>query len=413
MLCRLVCSGALLVSAALVSFSQTSSAPPAGRPVFSQINSIVSELSEMTGWKALRNVQYDTMNRTQLRQYLEQKIKDENKPEDIRSQELTLKKFGFVPESFNLATATVNLMTEQAAAFYDEKRKKLFLLEGAEGSMEEVALVHELAHAIADQRYPLGKFMKQKGKSDDAELARLAVVEGQATWLMSEHIAKSMHQSLRKNPLLVKLLNASSDAAAAQYPEFRDAPLYLRSLLLFPYSQGLQFQQAVIEKKGDEGFDEVFKHPPVSTQQMYHPEKYFAHVEPTNPALPVLPGLGEYKVLSEGTVGEFDHTVLLEQYVKRDDSKAAAAHWRGGAYKLYEAKKGGRLMLAFASDWDSAESAQQFFADYQEALKGKWKKMDVKERTPEKVAGQGDDGEFVLEVQGTVVRSREGMPALQ
>lgn len=398
------------VLGATLAGAQPSSSPKA---VFNQIDSIVAELSEMTGWKPMHRVQYDVMNRTQLRQYLDEKIRTENKPEEIRAQELTLKKFGFVPANFDLAASTVTLMTEQAAAFYDEKRKKLFLLEGAEGSMEEVALVHELAHALADQHFALGKFMKQKGKSDDSELARLAVVEGQATWLMSEHLARRMHQSLRSNPLLIRLLNISSDAAAEQYPAFRDSPLYLRQLLLFPYSQGLQFQQAVLNKDGNAAFSEVFRRPPLTTQQLFHPDKYFARVEPTQPALPMLATPPDYKVLSEGSVGEFDHTVLLQQYVKREGAKDLAAHWRGGQYRLYENRKDTRLLLAYASEWDSAESARQFFLDYQDVLKGKWKTMKVDTQEASRLTGTGDDGLFTLELQGNVVRSREGLAALQ
>lgn len=386
---------------------------PSTRPVFQQIDGIIKELSRITGWKPLRKVQYDVMNREQLRKYLDEKVRAENKPEEIRAQELTLRKFGLVPEGFDLAGSTINLMTEQAAAFYDEKRKKLFLLEGAEGPLEEVALVHELAHALADQQFDLGRFMKQKSKSDDSELARLAVVEGQATWLMSEHLALRTNQSLRTNPLLVRLMNISSDAASAQYPAFRDSPLYLRHLLLFPYSQGLAFQQAVLEKKGDQGFSEVFRHPPSTTQQMFHPDKYFSGIEPTHPSLAVVSESGEYRTISEGSVGEFDHTVLLEQYVQRDGAKELASHWRGGQYRLTEHKKSGKTVLCYSSEWDTPASAKQYFSDYREVLRGKWKTFRTTQERPDQYEGVGDDGRFIVELQGTVVRSREGLPDLQ
>ena len=53
-------------------------------------------------------------------------------------------------------------------------------------------LAHELAHALADQNYNLGKFIRQGRKSDDGSTARLAVMEGQATWLMSEYLARKI-----------------------------------------------------------------------------------------------------------------------------------------------------------------------------------------------------------------------------
>ena len=61
---------------------------------------------------------------------------------------LTLKKFGLVPSDFNLAQTTVDVLTEQAAAFYDYHAKKLFLTDWTPSATREAALAHELAHAL-------------------------------------------------------------------------------------------------------------------------------------------------------------------------------------------------------------------------------------------------------------------------
>ena len=95
-----------------------------------------------------------------------------------------------MPPDFNLAQNTVELLTEQAAAFYDYDKKKLFITETTSDDSQEPVLSHEIAHAIADQNYNLGKFIKAGRKSDDGATARLAVMEGQATWLMSELLAR-------------------------------------------------------------------------------------------------------------------------------------------------------------------------------------------------------------------------------
>jgi hypothetical protein len=43
-------------------------------------------------------------------------------------------------------------------------------------------------------------------------------------------------------------------SAAQQYPVFSQAPLYIRESLVFPYSDGLAFQDAVFRKLGSEAF---------------------------------------------------------------------------------------------------------------------------------------------------------------
>ena len=185
--------------------------------------------------------------------------------------------------------------------------------------------MHELAHALADQRFNLDRYIKQARKSDDGALARMAVMEGQATWLMSEYLARRMGQSLASSPELMAMMSRSAESISGQFPVFDGVPLYMRETLIFPYGKGMLFQQALHQKQGTAAFAEVFRRPPVSTQQMLHPEKYFAGAQPTRPPLPELPEARGYKALIDGGFGELDHAILLEQYAGKD----AAA--RGGA----------------------------------------------------------------------------------
>ena len=153
-------------------------------PVFAQINSIVQTLSEITGLPEKHPVPYGRMDKLQLRHFLTKRIKKTLKPEEIQADELALKMFGLVPQDFDLRKSTIDLLTEQAAAFYDYDSKKLFLLDDSGFESETTTLAHELAHALADQHFNLGKFMDETPSNDDENLAHTAVVEGQASWLM-------------------------------------------------------------------------------------------------------------------------------------------------------------------------------------------------------------------------------------
>jgi hypothetical protein len=111
----------------------------------------------------------------------------------------------------------------------------------------------------------------------------------------------------------------------------------------------------------------------------------------------------------EGAVGEFDHAVLLRQYVGEHEGTEMARHWRGGAFRLYEHKKNNYPVLSYVSQWDSPESAHAYFVLYQRILKGKWKKMEVKSATATEVSGTGDSGRFTVRISGTSVQSVEGL----
>ncbi len=410
MLARLVLL-ALLAAAAL---AQPSSS------VFHQIDDMTSALSEITGWKIKRKVPAEMLSKDKFRRYMESKMKEGGTKDDIHAEELALKMFGFVPQNFDLAKQTVDLISEQAAAFYDYNKKRLFILDSTEDDAEQrVALVHELAHALADQHHPLGKYLVKGNPDDDATTARQAVMEGQATWLTWAYVSKHSGGKGEVPEAMLDELTKSVGVDGADFPVYSKSPLYMRESLTFPYNQGMRFQDAVFHKLGRQGFDQVFQRPPLDTQQILHPVDYFSgkRAEETDaPDLRAVLGKKEakqYRVLAEGTLGEFDHSVLLRQFVSEKQGEAAATHWRGASYRIYEHKREDFPVLTYISVWDSPESAQEFFKLYQRVMKGKWKKMTgqslSRDGTTTVLTGDGDSGHFRLSVDGATVQSIEGL----
>jgi hypothetical protein len=376
-------------------------------------NRIVLDLTQITGMKLRHPVPCDYITKEKVNAFLKQRMKDTAKPEEVRAEELTLKKFGFVPQDYDLAKSTVDLLTEQAAAFYDYNKKKLFITESTPSDTQEPVLAHELSHALADQNFNLSRFIRQGRKSDDGSTARMAVMEGQATWLMSEYLARKNGQSLKGSPTLVSSMSRLGEGAAGDFPVYDNAPLYMRLTLVFPYARGMLFQNAVCERDGQEGFAEVFRRAPLSTQQIIHPEDYFSNVKPTQPELPGVHLPHGYKGLVGGELGELEHAVLLEQFAGRQQAAELAPHWRGCNFELRENKKAGRVVLLYAAEWDSEESSRRYFEAYREALGKKWKKMSVASETADFVTGSGDDGRFELRRKGAIVTSVEGLdPAI-
>jgi hypothetical protein len=395
----------LLITAAFPAAAQSGAE---AKELCAQIQPIAIELTKVSGMPLKHPVPCDYITKQKINDFLNKRVKEAVKPEELRAEELTLKKFGLVPPEFDLARNTIELLTEQAAAFYDYEKKKLFITETTPGETQESVLSHELAHAVADQNYNLGKFIRQGRKSDDGAAARLAVMEGQATWLMSELLARRMGRSLKDSPELVANMSSISEGGG-QYPVFDNSPLYLRMTLVFPYSKGMLFQQAVYERDGQNGFGEVFLKPPVSTQQIMHPDKYFAGVKPTQPALPE-PKLGKgYQGLVGGSLGELDHQVMLEQFSGKGRAREIAPHWRGCTFQLMENRKRNRVVLVYAVEWDSEDAARDFFSAYRVQMERKWKQMTVSTEAPDAIDGTGDDGRFELRRKGAIVTSVEGM----
>ena len=385
------------------------------RAIFDEVDRTLAELAKISGLTLHKKVPCDLISKDKVNEFLKKKVKEVSTPEELRAEELTLKKFGLVPPEFDLEKSTVEVLTEQAAAFYDYHAKKLYITDWTASDTREAALAHELAHALADQNFNLDRFIKKAKESDDEALARMAVMEGQATWLMSEFLAQRLGETLVHNPDLAKRMNRGSDSSAGgEFPVFEGSPLYIRTTLIFPYSAGMMFQQAAVDKEGKEAFAVVFRRPPISTQQILHPDKYFAGVKPALPDLPKPADTRGYKGLIGGTFGELDHQVLLEQFAGKATAENLAPHWRGGQYELMENRKKKRVILLYASQWDTARAARLYFLAYRKALAGKWKKMEVTSETADTLKGHGDDGDFLLKLDGAVVTSMEGLePEMQ
>jgi hypothetical protein len=234
-------------------------------------------------------------------------------------------------------------------------------------------------------------------------------MEGQATWLMAAYIAREGGGKPEVPEAVLELMKKSIEGSAAQqYPVFSKAPLYIRESLVFPYAEGLAFQDAVFRKMGREAFSEVFVRAPGSSGQILHPERYIGHGGAVIPNPPVLAESREFHKLADGTLGELDFRVLLSQYTKAEEGKALAEHLAGGSYELFEHKREKFPVLGVASTWDSPESARKYFENYRQVMQGKWKKLEIGKETPESVEGHGDSGYFRVWIERDTVNQMEG-----
>ena len=126
----------------LVLYISALAAQQSNRELIGQIDETLESLAKVTGLPVKASVEREFITREKLKDFLQTRINESIKPEELRIEELTLKLFGFVPESYDLKASTVSLLTEQAAAFYDYRKKKMFLLEGAPEISQRFVLIH-------------------------------------------------------------------------------------------------------------------------------------------------------------------------------------------------------------------------------------------------------------------------------
>jgi len=182
-------------------------------------------------------------------------------------------------------------------------------------------------------------------------------------------------------------------------PELSKAPKVLQDELLFPYIAGIRFTQQLLKAgNGWPDFYRVFDKPPVSTQQILHPDLYLRGVVPAKIDLPPTKGVvpSDWKKLDENDMGEFGVQEILKQFLAKDRSEALAAGWAGDRYAIFENQKNKRTLLEFRIHLASDADAARFFGAYSELVEMKYtRRMDLMRRPNFFSFDTPEDGVFV------------------
>jgi hypothetical protein len=255
-------------------------------------------------------------------------------------------------------------------------------------------MAHELTHALQDQGVNLQKWMKRGEKdlaevkkdptpadieNDEMDNAREAVVEGQAQAMMFQYALAPVGRSITGSPELVAAMQDETLTGTPNTKVFNDAPIFLKESLTFPYSYGMDFIIKVLQKGGKgKAFAGILADPPHTTRQIMQPETYLSGEKIDPMPLPDFKrDFKDYQKFDIGAMGEFDVSVLVQQYAGKPLAKKMHPEWRGGYY--YAAKSrtnpAAPLALLYVSRWSNQTAAAQFAGIYANSLKQRYKNI--------------------------------------
>jgi hypothetical protein len=148
----------------------------------------------------------------------------------------------------------------------------------------------------------------------------------------------------------------------------REAPAYLREMLVFPYQEGQQFAMALYSSGGNGAIDAAFRNPPTTTKDILHPDR-FLHQRATPEQLD-LPKLetGDWRLIGNNTLGEFGTRFVLEQGMGVYDAHVLAEGWNGDRYQVYERGTNGPAALVWMTAWETEPQATEFEAAYKKVV---------------------------------------------
>ncbi len=274
-------------------------------------------------------------------------------PEDFSARRsLAWQTIGVIPEGTSIRDAMLEYGSTQVIGYYDTLTGELkFIGEEDPSPLDRITLAHELTHAIDDQSFGLER-IDELGSScrDEQQEAMIGLVEGNATFFMYRW-AQTYLTADEQVQVGIE--------AAAQQPPPSDIPPFIDDSQLWPYTDGLQFIAAIQREGGVDAINAAFENPPVSTEQIMHPERYPNDV-PTPVDVPDLSGeLGAgWDDLDVEEVGEMWLDQALRLRLEGSDADQAAAGWDGGIYRAWT--NGDRVAIVLATAWDTKDDAAAF-----------------------------------------------------
>jgi hypothetical protein len=386
-----------------------STPPPAVNPKSATIaaatDEVLRETSEIRKLPVLRPVKSGAQSRAEIEGMLIKNLDEEATPEELHASELTLRKLGLVPADFQLRPFIIKILTEQVMGYYDPKTQIFYLADWVSLDEQQPVMAHELTHALQDQHFNLNRFEHWPHGDSDAELAVHALVEGDAMLAMSFYVQRDQKRMLA----MMKSMSGGSTE------EIDKAPRALKESLLFPYDHGLTWVQQLYKRGGWAQVSQAFTDLPQSTEQIMHPDKYFAHEAPVKVSVPdIANALGAgWRRIDYDVNGEWNYYQILAEYVpSTSEVERAAAGWGGDRYAVYEHKPDGRVAIAQATVWDTEQDAREFFDAYAQRTERRYKDalLDARTSTPTRSVWTTSEGAVVIERQGARVVVLEGLP---
>lgn len=394
---RIVVSGLLIVCLA-----HSTAAPAQDADMNAVVLKLQEEVAQLRGLPFKTPVPAGVQSKEQFAAFLDKEI-DEQMPEAMNTH------YGAIVQRLGLYRGTLSnfrdtakqVMSSQAAAYYDPKTKTFYMLiQNAPPLMMQMLYSHELYHGLQDQYFGLEKYLPMGGNgpvlNSDESTARQAVVEGEATYIMNMYMMQQMAQkeptrelmatavrmqtqmdmdtlkSMLKLPKVAELTGVAADDAVAAA---ESVPSFMMESLMGVYLKGLGFVFDIQEQ----GWGEVEKlyteYPPQSTEQILHPEKWRAREAPsaiTFPALEKVRALKDWEQLATDAIGEFQWRVIFKAQDRAADAEAAAAGWDGDRYVIFKRKDSDATLMLLSTSWDSAAQAEEFTTAYKRLLANKY-----------------------------------------
>lgn len=337
---------------------------PLDTEVRAQMDEIENQVATLRGLRPKRSVDRVLLTPSELRQRVIDDFLDDYTEQDALDDARVLNLFGLLEPGFDLWNFYVDLFSEQIAGFYDDTEEEMAIICGTGfKAPERITFAHEFAHALQDQSHDFEEELAYTDETCDSDSERCAaiqaLVEGDATLLEEQWL-----QIYALEQDLVELFEFFGELDT---PVYDSAPNFIRQDLLFPYMAGRNFVNALYLDGGWAAVDAAYDNPPLSTEQILHPERYPREV----PIVLQQPDLGDalggdWFEVDRDVLGEWVTQLVLDEYIHKADAADAAAGWGGDIYQAFYDERADKGLMLLVTQWDTMRDVHEFYSVFRE-----------------------------------------------
>jgi hypothetical protein len=341
------------------------SAPPMSEEeMLAALAEIETEVEAIRGLPAADIGPPEILTRDEVRVELEAMFAEDYPPEEREQDNLVLRALGLLTPEQDVAELQLQLIGDSVLGFYDDVDRRMVVVSDRGLDTEaKITYAHEYTHALQDAAFGLGSLDTEAVGEDDRSLARVTLIEGDATVTMLAWAFASLSPQ-----------ELQDYALGAEIPDTAGIPQWMVDQLAFPYETGLMWTGALAGNPLAPTFapiDDAFAEPPDSTEQVMD-ESLDAWVEREQPIPVAAPDVVE--VLGEGweeieatTVGQGTIEIMLEYFGAAGGEAATAADGWGGDRAVVAYGPDDAFAVAWRLAWDTPTDATEFSASYEAA----------------------------------------------
>lgn len=280
---------------------------------------------------------------------------DADYPQERRDADnVTLRALGLLDEDQDVAELQLQLLSDQVIGFYDDTERRMVVVSdtGADATAR-ITYAHEYTHALQDGAFGLDSLETDAIGQDDRNLARISLVEGDASLTM-------VLWAIANDPA------GLGEVASGPVPDMSGIPPWMVAQLSFPYEAGANFVAELYQNGGFDAVDAAFEDPPSSTEQILHFDKYLDGEAPLAVAevdLATALGAG-WAAVPSTTLGEGLIAIWLEHLGAEPGDAADAASGWGGDRVSVASGPDGAVALTLRIAFDAPVHADDFERAY-------------------------------------------------